>query len=402
MELSNRVYYYKENSENISILQVYKTDEKYIIEYKQSYNKSYNKIMSLYDFEIIKDTEQFDNDSGLNTKILIMEVHTDKNPKPENLYVLYESDINIKTIYLHKYDYLFENLNGSFKDNFLIFEQKYNNNKIDDDIINKIFTYNKENDLWVTCRDDGTFAIKVSEDNIFDTLLRFKYLKSETKLSEKKLSNNEINFEKYLYDLRFEKYENHIMLSHNDYSYSDTIFSILEGIRMKRIGKTDIYCGFDSSDKTYHYFQLINVKKTKTIEKTETNNEDDKFLSFRYLESKTQLNNKIKFPKILYELKFEINQTYIMLGKNDYSDENKSLFQHLEPVKMERIGKSNIYYGFHSQYKTYHYFRIELLTFEEECSICDVICDKFCGWKCFRCDKCYCDQHNTEEFVCKC
>ena len=89
MELSNRVYYYKENSENISILQVYKTDEKYIIEYKQSYNKNYNKIMSLYDFEIIKDTEQFDNDSGLNTKILIIEVHTDKNPKPENFYVLY-------------------------------------------------------------------------------------------------------------------------------------------------------------------------------------------------------------------------------------------------------------------------------------------------------------------------
>jgi hypothetical protein len=159
------------------------------------------------------------------------------------------------------------------------------------------------------------------------------------------------------------------MLGHNDYSYSDTIFSILEGIRMERIGKTDIYCGFYSSDKTYHYFQLINVEKTETIEKTEINNEDkyDKFLSFRYLESKTQLNNKIKFPKILYELKFEINQTYIMLGKNDYSDENQSLFQHLEPVKMERIGKSNIYYGFHSQYKTYHYFQIELLTFEEEC-----------------------------------
>ena len=47
---------------NISILQVYKTD------------KNYKKIASLYDFEIIEDTEQFDNDSGLNTEILIMEV----------------------------------------------------------------------------------------------------------------------------------------------------------------------------------------------------------------------------------------------------------------------------------------------------------------------------------------
>jgi hypothetical protein len=364
MELSNRVYYYKENLENISVLQVYKNDEKYIIEYKQSYNKNYNKIMSLYDFEIIEDTEQFDNDSGLNTKILIMEVHTDKNPKPENLYVLYESDKNIKTIYV-KNDYLFENLNGSFKDNFLIFEQKYNDKKIDDDIINKIFTYDKENDLWMTCKDDGTFAIKVSEDNIFDTLLRFKYLKSETKLSEKKLANNEINFDKYLYDLRFEKYEKHIMLGHNDYSYSDTIFSILEGI-----GKTDIYCGFYSSDKTYHYFQLIDVKKTETIEKTktektETNNKDEyvNFLSFRYLESERQLNDEINFAKNLFELKFEINQTYIMLGENDYSDENQSLFQHLELVKMERIGKSNIYCGFYPLGKTYHYFQIEPLAF---------------------------------------
>ena len=96
------------------------------------------------------------------------------------------------------------------------------------------------------------------------------------------------------------------MLGHNDYSYSDTIFSILEGIRMERIGKTDIYCGFYSSDKIYHYFQLINV------EKTETNNKDeyDKFLSFRYLESERQLNDEINFAKNLFELKFEINQTY--------------------------------------------------------------------------------------------
>ena len=186
MELSDRVYYYEENSESISI---YKTDEKYIIEYKQNYDKNYKKIASLYNFEIIDDTEQFDNDSGLNIKTLIMEVHTDKNPKPENLYVLYESDKNIKTIYV-KYDYLFEELNGSFKADFLIFEQKYNNKKIDDHIINKIFTYDKENDLWATCKDDGTFAIKVSEDNIFDTLLRFKYskiIKLSLKSSKKKL-----------------------------------------------------------------------------------------------------------------------------------------------------------------------------------------------------------------------
>jgi hypothetical protein len=143
---------------------------------------------------------------------------------------------------------------------------------------------------------------------------------------------------------------------------------------MERIGKTDIYCGFYSSDKTYHYFQLINVEKTETIEKTktektETNNKDEyvNFLSFRYLESERQLNDEINFAKNLFELKFEINQTYIMLGENDYSDENQSLFQHLELVKMERIGKSNIYCGFYPLGKTYHYFQIEPLAFEEEC-----------------------------------
>ena len=386
MELSERVYYYEENSESISI---YKTDEKYIIEYKQNYDKNYKKIASLYNFEIIDDTEQFDNDSGLNIKTLIMEVHTDKNPKPENLYVLYESDKNIKTIYV-KYDYLFEELNVSFKADFLIFEQKYNNNKIDDNIINKIFKYDKENDLWVTCKDDGTFAIKVSEDNIFDTLLKFKYLISETKLSEKKLLNNEINFQKYLYDLRFEKYEKHIMLSHNEYSYSDSIFCLLEGIRMERIGKSNIYCGFYSSDKTYHYFQLIDIEE----------NISDKFLSFKYFQSEKH-SNEIKFPKTIYTLKFSISQKYINLCDNDYSDENQSLFQHLELVKMKRIN-TYIYYGFYPSNKTYHYFQLELLSFADECVICNEKCNELHGWKCHICNKCYCDEHNREEIVCDC
>ena len=92
-------------------------------------------------------------------------------------------------------------------------------------------------------------------------------------------------------------------------------------------------------------------------------NEYVNFISFRYLESERQLNDEINFAKNLFELKFEINQTYIMLGENDYSDENQSLFQHLELVKMERIGKSNIYCGFYPLGKTYHYFQIEPLSF---------------------------------------
>jgi len=277
MELSTRVYHYEENAEIISI---YKNDEKFIVKYKQSYEKNYKKIASIYDFEIITDTDHFDYDLCLNAKIIIMEVHTDTNPKPEKLYVLYDSNKNIKTIYV-KYDYLFKELNGSYTDNYLIFEQKYNQKNVDDMIVNKLFTYDKKHDLWKADNGDDVMGIKVSDDNIFDTLLKFKYLESKIKLNDKKLLNNEIKFSETSYDLRFEMYEKTIILGHNDYSYSDTIFSILEGVRMERIGKSYIYCGFSSSDKTYHYFQIIFDKPRTT---------DSNFLQFKYLQSDTQLN----------------------------------------------------------------------------------------------------------------
>ena len=52
--------------------------------------------------------------------------------------------------------------------------------------------------------------------------------------------------------------------------------------------------------------------------------------------------------------------------------------------------------------KTYHYFKIESLTFDGRCVICYEECNATCGWKCYICNKCYCDDHNDEKFVCKC
>ncbi len=91
-----------------------------------------------------------------------------------------------------------------------------------------------------------------------------------------------------------------------------------------------------------------------------------------------------------------------MLSDNDYSGEDCCIFEHLEPLKMKRIDKSNIYCGFKPSDKIYHYFQIESLTFIKECSICYNNCDETSGWKCYICDKCYCDEHNLKEFNCDC
>ena len=48
---------------------------------------------------------------------------------------------------------------------------------------------------------------------------------------------------------------------------------------------------------------------------------------------------------------------------------------------------------------------LELLSdtnFEGECVICCQKCNELSGWKCIKCNKCYCDEHNDNEFTCNC
>ena len=40
--------------------------------------------------------------------------------------------------------------------------------------------------------------------------------------------------------------------------------------------------------------------------------------------------------------------------------------------------------------------------FEDECCICHQICNELNGWKCEKCEKSYCDEHNCAEFTCNC
>ena len=40
--------------------------------------------------------------------------------------------------------------------------------------------------------------------------------------------------------------------------------------------------------------------------------------------------------------------------------------------------------------------------FDDECCICLTKCNEMSSWKCDICEKCFCDIHNTEEFVCDC
>lgn len=49
----------------------------------------------------------------------------------------------------------------------------------------------------------------------------------------------------------------------------------------------------------------------------------------------------------------------------------------------------------HTIFTNYDYF-------EDKCCICHQNCNELSGWKCEKCKKCYCDEHNTEEFTCNC
>lgn len=40
--------------------------------------------------------------------------------------------------------------------------------------------------------------------------------------------------------------------------------------------------------------------------------------------------------------------------------------------------------------------------FNDYCSVCANKCNEMSGWKCRVCQKCFCDNHNTENFVCNC
>lgn len=40
--------------------------------------------------------------------------------------------------------------------------------------------------------------------------------------------------------------------------------------------------------------------------------------------------------------------------------------------------------------------------FEGDCSVCESYCNEQSGWQCVICDKCFCDEHNCEEFLCCC
>ena len=46
--------------------------------------------------------------------------------------------------------------------------------------------------------------------------------------------------------------------------------------------------------------------------------------------------------------------------------------------------------------------KIEHDNFEDECCICHQICNELNGWKCEKCEKSYCDEHNCAEFTCIC
>ena len=40
--------------------------------------------------------------------------------------------------------------------------------------------------------------------------------------------------------------------------------------------------------------------------------------------------------------------------------------------------------------------------FNDICVMCQKECNEKSGWKCILCNKIFCDQHNCEEYVCKC
>lgn len=40
--------------------------------------------------------------------------------------------------------------------------------------------------------------------------------------------------------------------------------------------------------------------------------------------------------------------------------------------------------------------------FDDECNICSINCNELDGWKCGFCKKVYCNEHNMEDYTCKC
>lgn len=162
-ELSTRVYYYEFDTSSICI---FKKNELYTVKYLQHVDHN-NKIKSRYHFKIISDT------SNEYVKTIIMNVYTDLNPKPENIYRIYSSDSIVKTVNF-KYDKWYTG-NGSFSiknihnkndkyDKNVIFKNIDNEVGIPTVIENIIFYYDEEQTLWIGTRDIKVYKIEISYD----------------------------------------------------------------------------------------------------------------------------------------------------------------------------------------------------------------------------------------------
>lgn len=53
-------------------------------------------------------------------------------------------------------------------------------------------------------------------------------------------------------------------------------------------------------------------------------------------------------------------------------------------------------------YKKKHEFMPPYDHFHGKCNACYHDCNELSGWKCVMCGKCYCDDHNNDEFTCEC
>lgn len=53
-------------------------------------------------------------------------------------------------------------------------------------------------------------------------------------------------------------------------------------------------------------------------------------------------------------------------------------------------------------YKKKHEFMPPYDHFHGKCNACYHHCNELSGWKCVMCGKCYCDDHNDDEFTCEC
>ena len=88
-------------------------------------------------------------------------------------------------------------------------------------------------------------------------------------------------------------------------------------------------------------------------------------------------------PKEIFSYKTKNNKKYVYIQKFYYKELGTKTKKELDFI----IDNDD--------YKDYEYF-------EQECCICNQICNELSGWLCVYCNNAYCDNHNCEEFTCKC